>query len=115
MQYEALRAARLVVDTGIHSLGWTFDQSTQFIVDNIGETTEAAQGASARYSVYPGQATAYMVGMLQILSERQRAMDALGAQFDIKGFHRALLTNGALPLAFMDTIVDQYIEDTLAP
>lgn len=114
LQYEALRAARLVVDTGIHDLGWTFDQSTQFIVDNIGDTTDAAQGASARYSVYPGQATAYMVGMLQILSERQRAMDALGAQFDIKGFHRALLTNGALPLAFMDTIVDQYIADTLA-
>ena len=114
LQYEALRAARLVVDTGIHSLGWTFDQSTQFIVDNIGETTGAGQGASARYSVYPGQATAYMVGMLQILSERQRAMDALGAQFDIKGFHRALLTNGALPLAVMDTIVDQYIADTLA-
>jgi uncharacterized protein (DUF885 family) len=114
LQYEALRAARLVVDTGIHSLGWTFDQSTQFIVDNIGDTTEAGQGASARYSVYPGQATAYMVGMLQILSERQRAMDELGAQFDIKDFHRALLTNGALPLAFMDTIVDQYIADTLA-
>jgi uncharacterized protein (DUF885 family) len=114
LQYEALRAARLVVDTGIHNLGWTFDQSTQFIVDNIGETTATAQGASARYSVYPGQATAYMVGMLQILSERQRAMDALGTQFDIKGFHRALLTNGALPLAFMDTIVDQYIADTLA-
>jgi len=114
LQYEALRAARLVVDTGIHNLGWTFDQSTQFIVDNIGETTATAQGASARYSVYPGQATAYMVGMLQILSERQRAMDALGAQFDIKGFHRALLTNGALPLALMDTIVDQYIADTLA-
>ena len=114
LQYEALRAARLVVDTGIHNLGWTFDQSTEFIVDNIGETTATAQGASARYSVYPGQATAYMVGMLQILSERQRAMDALGAQFDIKGFHRALLTNGALPLALMDTIVDQYIADTLA-
>jgi len=114
LQYEALRAARLVVDTGIHSLGWTFDQSTQFIENNIGETTGAAQGASARYSVYPGQATAYMVGMLQILSERQRAMDELGAQFDIKDFHRALLTNGALPLAFMDTIVDQYIADTLA-
>jgi len=55
-----------------------------------------------------------MVGMLQILSERQRAMDELGAQFDLKAFHRALLTNGALPLAFMDTIVDQYIADTLA-
>ena len=114
LQYEALRAARLVVDTGIHNLGWTFYESRDFIVANIGETPEVAEASAARYSVYPGQATAYMVGMLQILSERQRAMDALGAQFDIKDFHRALLTNGALPLAFMDTIVDQYIAETLA-
>jgi uncharacterized protein (DUF885 family) len=64
--------------------------------------------------VIPGQATAYMVGMLQILSERQRAMDVLGAQFNLKAFHRALLSNGAVPLAVMTTVVDQYIAETLA-
>jgi len=114
LQYEALRAARLVMDTGIHSLGWSFDQATQFNADNLGASIGASQGATGRYSVWPGQATAYMVGMLQILSERQRAMDELGAQFDIKDFHRALLTNGAMPLALMDTVVDQYIAETLA-
>jgi uncharacterized protein (DUF885 family) len=114
LQYEALRASRLVMDTGIHSMGWTFDQAAQFNVDYIGATVGSSQGAAGRYSVIPGQATAYMVGMLQILSERQRAMDALGAQFNLKAFHRALLSNGAVPLAIMTTVVDQYIADTLA-
>jgi uncharacterized protein (DUF885 family) len=109
LQYEALRASRLVMDTGIHSLGWSFQTAWEFNVDNIGATDGSSQGAAGRYSVIPGQATAYMVGMLQILSERQRAMDALGAQFDPKAFHRALLTNGSLPLALMDDVVDDYI------
>jgi uncharacterized protein (DUF885 family) len=114
LQYEALRATRLVMDTGIHSFDWSFDQAAQFNAESIGASIGSSRSAAGRYSVWPGQATAYMVGMLQILSERQRAMDALGAQFDLKGFHRALLTNGALPLALMDTVVDQYIADTLA-
>jgi uncharacterized protein (DUF885 family) len=114
LQYEALRAARLVMDTGIHDLGWTFDQAVQFNQDNVGATFGASQGAAARYSVWPGQATAYMVGMLQILDERQRAMDALGPQFDLQAFHGALLTNGSVPLAFLDDIVDRYIAEAQA-
>ena len=114
LQYEALRAARLVMDTGIHELGWTFDRAVQFNQDNVGASFGASQGAAARYSVWPGQATAYMVGMLQILAERQRAMDALGPQFDLKVFHRALLTNGSVPLAFLDDIVDRYIAEAQA-
>lgn len=114
LQYEALRAARLVIDTGIHSLGWTFDQAVQFNRDNLGASLGASQGAAARYSVFPGQATAYMVGMLEILAERQRAMDVLGPQFDLKAFHRALLTNGSVPLAFLDDIVDRYIAEAQA-
>lgn len=114
LQFEALRASRLVMDTGIHSMGWTFDQAVQFNVDNIGATVSASQGAAARYSVWPGQATAYMVGMLQILSERQRAMDVLGVDFDIKDFHRAILTNGPVPLALLDEIVDRYIAEAQA-
>ena len=109
LQYEALRASRLVMDTGIHAMGWSFDQAVQFNVDNIGATTGSSQGAAARYSVWPGQATAYMVGMLQILDERQRAMDTLGADFDLKDFHRALLVNGSVPLVYLDEIVDRYI------
>ena len=114
LQFEALRAARLVVDTGIHSLGWSFNQSTQFLVDNLGYSTGAAQGAAGRYSVVPGQATAYMVGMLQILSARQRAIDALGTQFDLVEFHRLLLSNGAVPLDIMNREVDRWIQEKLA-
>lgn len=114
LQYEALRAARLVIDTGIHDLGWSFDQAVQFNQDNVGASLGASQGAAARYSVWPGQATAYLVGMLQILDERQRAMDILGPRFDLKAFHRALLSNGSVPLAFLDVVVDRYIAETRA-
>ena len=111
LQYEALRAARLVMDTGIHSLGWSFDDAVTFNRENVGWSVGASQGAAARYSVWPGQATAYMIGMLQILQERQRAMDTLGPQFDLKAFHRAVLSNGAVPLSLLDDVVDRYIAD----
>jgi uncharacterized protein (DUF885 family) len=114
LQFEAMRAARLAMDTGIHSMGWTFEQATQFSDDNVGLPTVASQNAAGRYSVIPGQATAYMIGMLQILSERQRAMDALGVEFDLIDFHRALLTNGAVPLALLTDVVDRYIADAQA-
>jgi uncharacterized protein (DUF885 family) len=111
LQYEALRAARLVVDTGIHEYGWSFDQAVQFNEDNVGWTSAESQGAIARYSVIPGQATAYMVGMLQILQERQRAMDELGPAFDLTAFHRTLLSNGAVPLSLLGSVVDRYIDE----
>jgi uncharacterized protein (DUF885 family) len=114
LQFEALRASRLVMDTGIHSMGWTIDEAAQFNVDNIGASLESSQSAARRYSVSPGQASAYMVGMLQFLSERQRAMDMLGVDFDLKDFHRALLTNGSVPLAMLDRIVDRYIAEAQA-
>ena len=114
LQYEALRAARLVMDTGIHNLGWSFDQAVEFNRETVGLTLGQSQGAAGRYSVWPGQATAYMVGMLKILEVRQRAMDELGNQFDLIAFHRALLSNGAVPLALLDTVVDRYIAETLA-
>jgi len=90
---------------------WPSDQAVQFNEENVALATGPSQGASGRYSVIPGQATAYMIGMLQILQVRQRAMDELGAQFDLKEFHRALLTNGAVPLALLDSIVDRYIAE----
>ena len=111
LQYEALRAARLVMDTGIHSLGWSFDQATTFNQENVGAPLSASQGAAGRYSVWPGQSTAYLIGMLEILRQRQRAMDALGPQFDLKGFHRAVLSAGAVPLSLLDDVVDSYIAE----
>ncbi len=109
LQYEALRAARLVMDTGIHSMGWTFDRAVQFNIDNVGWSRSASEGAAARYSVAPAQATAYMIGMLHILDARQRAQDALGDAFDLREFHHVVLTSGGLPLALLDEVVDQYI------
>lgn len=114
LQYEALRAARLVMDTGIHSMGWSFEQAVQFNMDNLGASRAASEGAAGRYSVVPGQATAYMIGMLQILDVRQRAMDQLGAQFDLREFHRVVLTSGGVPLALLDGVVDAWIADRLA-
>lgn len=114
LQYEALRAARLVMDTGIHSLGWTFNQAAQFNQENIGASLGSSQGAAGRYSVWPGQATAYMIGMLRILEVRQRAMDELGSEFDLIEFHRVVLTNGGIPLALLDGVVDRYIAEKLA-
>ena len=115
LQYEALRAARLVMDTGIHSMGWSFEQAVQFNIDNLGVSRGSSEGAAGRYSVVPGQATAYMIGMLHILDARQRAVDQLGAEFDLKEFHRIVLTSGGVPLALLDGVVDAWIAEKLGP
>jgi uncharacterized protein (DUF885 family) len=114
LQFEALRAARLVMDTGIHSMGWSFDQAVQFNMDNVGASLDESRGAAGRYSVAPAQATAYMIGMLTILDARQRAMDQLGAQFDLKEFHRVVLTSGGIPLPLLDGVIDTWIAEKLA-
>ena len=114
LQYEALRAARLVMDSGIHSLGWTFEEAVQFNMDNVGVPRPESEGAAGRYSVVPGQATAYMVGMLRILDARQRAMDQLGPLFDLKEFHRIVLLSGGVPLELLDSVVDAWIAARLA-
>ncbi len=112
LQFEALRAARLVMDTGIHSLGWSFDDAAEFNRNNVGASLGSSQGAAGRYSVWPGQATAYLIGMLEILAQRERAMNELGPLFDLKAFHRAVLANGAVPLELLDDVVDRYIDAT---
>jgi uncharacterized protein (DUF885 family) len=112
LQAEAYRAARLVVDTGIHTRGWTSDQAVRFLEENTGfgpgDATDAAYQI-ARYAAWPGQATAYATGMLRLLEMRQRAKDELGDQFDLKQFHSMLLDNGSLPLELLERLVDDYI------
>jgi len=110
---QAFRAARLVVDTGIHSKGWSFDQAHRFMVENVGREADMLQYEVGRYVVWPGQATSYMVGMLKIMELRQRAMDSLGDRFDLKEFHRVLLSNGSMPLAVLEKVVDRYIGSKL--
>ena len=111
---EALRAARLVMDTGIHAMGWSFEQAVQFNQDNVGASRGASEGAAGRYSVVPAQATAYMIGMLRILDARERAINELGMLFDLKEFHRVVLESGGVPLALLDEVIDNYIAEKRA-
>jgi uncharacterized protein (DUF885 family) len=114
LQDQAFRAARLVVDTGLHAKGWSFDQAHEFMVENVGRDPGYLQFEVSRYVTWPGQATAYMVGMLKIMELRQEAMDRLGDRFDLKAFHQVVLRNGSMPLEVLERVVDDYIEATLA-
>lgn len=108
LNMELLRAVRLVADTGMHALQWTWDQVSEYQTQVLGYPTERE-----RYMVMPGQATSYYVGFLKILELRQRTMDALGANFDLKAFHRVVLQNGSVPLSVLEQLVDTYIENTI--
>jgi poly(3-hydroxybutyrate) depolymerase len=114
LQAEAFRAVRLVVDTGIHAKGWTYDEAVNYMIENTGLSRGMVEFEISRYMVWPGQATAYKIGMLQILAMRQRVMDELGDAFDLKEFHNVVLGSGALPLEILERIVDAYIESKLA-
>ncbi len=109
LQFEALRAARLIVDTGIHSLGWTYNQADTAHIFNVGYP-----GSIARYSVWPGQATAYTTGMVKILELRDRAQSELGELYDIKDFHAVVTGNGSMPLNILENVVDSYIAEKSA-
>lgn len=106
---EIWRAIRLVVDTGLHSKGWTDQQAVDYFLAN-GPTSEGQVRAEIRrYIVRPGQATAYKVGMLKILELRRRAQTALGDRFDIRAFHDTVLGGGSLPLSILERRVDAWI------
>lgn len=108
LQFEAMRAARLVIDTGIHNRGWTYDQADQFHFDNVG-----FYGSIARYSVWPGQATAYMTGMLKFLELRTKAENELGENYDIKEFHSTVIGSGSMPTNLLEDLIDRYIAENL--
>ena len=106
---EIWRAIRLVLDTGIHSKGWTEEQAVKYFTDNSPSAAGAIRSEVQRYFVIPGQATAYKVGMQKILDLRAKARAALGARFDIKGFHDTVLGGGAMPLEILERRVDTWI------
>ncbi len=95
---EALRAARLVVDSGMHALGWTRQRAIDYVLANTTETQARAEAEIDRYIAVPGQATSYMIGNLEIRRLRTEAEQALGDRFDLRAFHDAVLEDGALPL-----------------
>ncbi|GAB4580376.1 MAG: hypothetical protein Fur0022_31160 [Anaerolineales bacterium] len=92
--------------------GWTREEAIQYIVETLGWGRQSATAEVDRYLAWPGQATAYKIGMLKILALRQRAMDALGEDFDIIEFHNLVVGNGAMPLGVLEWAVDGWIEKT---
>ena len=109
---ELFRGVRLVVDTGIHDQRWTREEAIEYMQVNTGMAESDVIAEIERYIVMPGQATAYKVGMMKFLELRQKAMDSLGDQFDLRDFHDVVLKNGAVPLDILERIVDEYIEST---
>ncbi|GHA97592.1 hypothetical protein GCM10009069_20610 [Algimonas arctica] len=108
---EIFRAARLVVDTGIHAKKWTREEAAQYYLANIPNPEGDVRAEIDRYIVWPGQATAYMIGKLKIIELRRKAEAALGDAFDVREFHDAVLTNGSVPLDILEANIDIYIAD----
>jgi uncharacterized protein (DUF885 family) len=102
---DSVRACRLVVDTGLHALGWSRQQAIDYMVANSPMSRANVTSEVNRYAVLPGQACGYMVGRLELLRIRREAQDRQGDAFDIKAFHDAVLDGGSLPLGVLDTIV----------
>lgn len=109
LQAELWRAIRLVVDTGLHSKGWTRDQVIAYMLENSASSETESVSEAERYIAIPAQALAYKIGELKIKELRARAEQALGDKFDIKAFHAEVLQDGSVPLAVLETKIDRWI------
>ena len=109
LQAQALRAARLVVDTGLHALGWTRQQAIDLMLAEVGESPVFITSEVDRYLSIPGQALAYQVGQLHILALRERARQALGPRFDLRRFNNAVIDQGALPLDVLSLQIGDWV------
>ena len=109
LQWQMLRAARLVVDTGIHDLGWSRQRGIDYVLAQTGIERGIVESEIDRYTSWPGQALGYMIGELKIIELRDRARAALGPRFDIRRFHMAVLDQGNVPLSVLDQQVDRWI------
>jgi uncharacterized protein (DUF885 family) len=106
---EMLRAMRLVVDTGIHNLGWTREQAIDYMLTHSGMGKTDATAEVERYIAIPSQATAYKTGALTIQRLRDKAQASLGPKFDIREFHDQVLDTGALPLTVLEEKINAWI------
>ncbi|WWD04361.1 hypothetical protein V865_002430 [Kwoniella europaea PYCC6329] len=109
LSYQAWRAARLVVDTGIHSLGWTRGQAQTYLRDNTALSAHEIETEVDRYIAWPGQSLSYYLGQLSILKCRRKAEEALGEKFNIRAFHDTVLETGSIPLPLLEKHIDDFI------
>jgi uncharacterized protein (DUF885 family) len=115
LRAELLRAARLVVDVGLHEKGWSRQQAIDYLVGTVGSAKETAEREAERYMAWPAQALGYKIGALKILELRGKAQAALGAGFDIRAFHDEVLKDGAMPLYILEAKMDEWIAQQRPP
>jgi uncharacterized protein (DUF885 family) len=111
LSYQMWRAARLVVDTGVHAKGWTREQSLAFLRDNTALSEREIGTEVDRYIGWPGQALSYYLGQLAIQRSRTKSEKALGAKFDIRAFHDTVLSLGSVPLPVLEARIDRFIAE----
>jgi uncharacterized protein (DUF885 family) len=113
LTYEMWRACRLVVDTGLHSRGWTRDQAMDYLADNTALSLHEITTETDRYISWPGQALAYKLGEIKIKELRRRAEEKLAEDFDLRDFHDTLLASGSVTLPLLEQLIDDYIAEAL--
>ena len=113
LTYEMWRAVRLVVDTGLHSMGWTRDQAIEFFRANAAKTDQDIIVEIDRYIVWPGQSLGYKMGQLKIRELRTKAEQQLGARFNVRGFHDVVLGQGAVPLDVLERQVGEWVSKSM--
>ncbi|MEU9335620.1 DUF885 domain-containing protein [Streptomyces sp. NPDC048290] len=110
LSLDAVRACRLVVDTGMHHLGWSRERAVAYMRDNTATTEANVRNEIDRYLAWPGQATAYLIGRREIERQRARARAELGGRFSIRDFHHEVIGHGSLPLGVLDELISDWIE-----
>jgi uncharacterized protein (DUF885 family) len=115
LEADSMRACRLVVDTGMHALGWSRQKAIDYMTENSPMTTSQIVAEINRYAVTPGQALAYMIGRLEIQRMRRDAEATLGDAFDIKAFHDTVLGSGLMPLPVLDRVVRDWVDGQRVP
>jgi len=109
LNYAILRANRLVVDTGLHAMGWDVDTGVRWMMQHSSMTRDQAAAEVERYVAYPGQALSYKLGELKIRELRRRAEQELGSRFDLRAFHDQILLGGSMPLTILEQRIDRWI------